>query len=462
MEERIREYRDLFDNFMNSLTPDMTKYANRVSRFVLPIIPKEIIINLCQDVSEIFANENILLELNSPCVIVGDIHGHILDLYRIIAAFHIPNPTHYLFLGDIVDRGEFSLESCALVFLMKVLFPDHVHIIRGNHEFSFLCTQGGFSQQLTDVYNDTPLLPNFIHAFSLMPLSAIIDDKIFCVHGGLGPSIFSVQQLKEIKRPIFDFGDPTIDSMLWSDPNTKVDFFGHSDRGTGCYFGSAAVADFLRSNNLSLLVRAHECVVQGIEYMFDNKLVTVFTASNYCGIVENQSGVLVVDSNGVSEKRFPPLPYLKRALAIFKKPLKSTRKLMKPSGLLQHNAMSAVVRRQNKAEISSMANPHTNAVNSLKRINQSYSATTSTALTGFNGYNALEIINQIEASLNTANLNANDTINSPNSNKTTMNTANNNNNPSTGNPRVLQPFQGKPQIIVRPNVAFQQRRFSMF
>jgi protein phosphatase len=277
------------------------------------------VIQLCADVKQIFADESVSLELPGPVVIVGDLHGQVLDLFRILRSYGPPVDRRYLFLGDIVDRGEFSLETCTLLFALKVRFPAAVYSIRGNHEFRFLCERCGFQAELAAVYGpDGRVFEAFLDAFSVMPLTAVIGRRLLCVHGGLGPRWFSLSQARQVERPLHDFGDDIVDAMLWSDPHSNVQNFEPSVRGSGFLFGPAALNEFLDTNGLLLLVRGHECVNSGCHFMFDDRVVTVFSASNYGGMISNNAAVLdVAQDCQWTVQRFQPLQYLKRGAAQF-------------------------------------------------------------------------------------------------------------------------------------------------
>jgi protein phosphatase len=288
---------------------------------LLPVLGSEEIILLCEAARDIFSAEDVSLSLTGPILIVGDLHGQILDLFRVLQTYGLPDQNKYLFLGDLVDRGEFSTETCALVWALKVKYRDKVFIIRGNHEFSFLCKQCGFHAEVTTIYGPgSRVFESFIESFSFMPLTAVINEQILCVHGGLGPSWFSLSQSRQVDRPVHEFGEDLLDAMLWSDPNPGIYMFEPSNRGAGYLFGEGALVEFLDSNRLKLLVRAHECVNTGCQFAFNDRLATVFGASNYGGLVSNDSAVLEISESSDHEVRqFPPLTYLKRDTVKFGK-----------------------------------------------------------------------------------------------------------------------------------------------
>lgn len=302
-------------------TSDLNLYAKHKYLLRLPFPNPNLIRDLFIEVRNIFETEAVILDVHSPVVVVGDLHGHILDLYRILTIFGLPSQRRrYLFLGDFVDRGEFSIEVIIIVFILKVLFPDQIFIIRGNHEFEFLCSQCGFMTQMIDFFGDNTLFNECETTFEYIPLAARIDNKILCVHGGIGPEFTSVSQLYSIRRPIDDY-DGIIDSLVWSDPNADVENgeYKQSTRGSGYLFGEKAVDAFMANNpNIEMIIRGHECVNEGVHFHFNNKICTVFSASNYCGIVGNQAGVLeLTGPMQYKSRQFPPIDWLYRADVLF-------------------------------------------------------------------------------------------------------------------------------------------------
>lgn len=287
----------------------------------LPHFQKEALIDLCNKTKEIFKNEDILLNLRSTnTYIIGDLHGNLFDVLRILKNIGLPNEKQatYIFLGDIVDRGEFSLETVLVIFLMKLLYPQNVYVIRGNHEFDSTCNEGGFKDDIIKFY-DLDTYNSFLDVFSYLPLGALVNNQVFCVHGGIGPNFHSLSQITQIKRPINDYKDDDIlISLLWSDPEENIQDFRNSYRGTGYVFGSDAFKRFTQNNNINLLVRGHECVDQGYQFLFGERLVTVFSASKYCGCAHNSAGIIQL-ANGLNPVaiEFQPMEYIERDMVTF-------------------------------------------------------------------------------------------------------------------------------------------------
>ena len=312
-------FKEIYKYYTPLILNDISEYENGNLQLVLPIIPKTILISLCENLSFIFQQEDILLEINQDCIVVGDLHGHILDLFRILKKFGSPPHQTYLFLGDIVDRGEFSLETITLIFVLKILWPKNIYIIRGNHEFAEMCQFCGFTNELKIVYNDNKIEQEFFKTFSNIPLGALIFNKIFCLHGGIGPSFEIIDQLKYISRPINNYNQEPIKSILWSDPILEKKGFSISTRGSGCLYGYDTINDFLIKNNLNFILRGHECIDEGVLSMFKNKLFTIFSASNYCGVQKNNSGIIIVSNFGHKYEPiiFTPLKYILRKSVVF-------------------------------------------------------------------------------------------------------------------------------------------------
>jgi protein phosphatase len=275
------------------------------------------VLMICHDVAAKFAKTPTLITLTSPVVVFGDIHGHTLDLARFYDLF-INNKKYsqgkFLFLGDLVDRGSFALESCLIIFLLILLYPDQVYSIRGNHEFDVMCREHGFYAQVLNSYPDEKVYHGFIEAFDQMPFGCKIDQNIICLHGGITQNLFSVDQVKRFPRPYHDFSNKLIDDILWGDPDDDARTpYKPSDRGYGYFFAEEPLAHFLTDNHLDLLVRAHECVESGCKYSLSQKCLTVFSASNYCGVIKNKAGVLIVESPHVRRtEELEALPYIQR------------------------------------------------------------------------------------------------------------------------------------------------------
>lgn len=251
---------------------------------------------LCLQSKEIFLSQPMLLELQAPIKIVGDVHGQYHDLLRLFEYGGYPPDANYLFLGDYVDRGRFSLETISLLLAYKIKYPENFFLLRGNHEAASINRLYGFYDECKRRYS-IKLWKIFTDCFNCLPIAAIIDEKIFCVHGGLSPEHHSMEQLKTVKRPTDVADTGIVCDLLWSDPLRNQTGWGENDRGVSFTFGEDVVGKFLEKHGLDLICRAHQVVEDGYEFFASRRLVTVFSAPNYCGEFDNAGAMLTVDEN---------------------------------------------------------------------------------------------------------------------------------------------------------------------
>ena len=314
--------RAIYECYKTLFRTNISEFEHGRLKLGLPVVPIPIMNSVCEAANQLFLKDPIVLDITGNVIVIGDLHGHILDLFRILQRFGSPSKQTYLFLGDLVDRGEFSTETLTLVLIMKVLWPENVYVIRGNHEFVQMWGDCGFMEEVLSLYGNDAVLQDFINVLSALPVAAIVNGRSLCVHGGIGPEFKSVDQLRALERPIHDFVDEPLVSLLWSDPVDKCDGFKPSARGSGFYFGQKETEAFLRSNNLDLIIRGHQCVKDGCEFMFNEHLVTVFSCSNYCGVEGNRAGVLLMRPHRPHDPvRMESLEYIRRDSAVM---LKST------------------------------------------------------------------------------------------------------------------------------------------
>jgi serine/threonine-protein phosphatase PP1 catalytic subunit len=252
---------------------------------------------LCQKVRPLFLSQPMLLELQPPITICGDIHGQYQDLLRFFLKCKYPPRTTYLFLGDYVDRGPQSIETVCLMFALKISFPDNFYMLRGNHECSYINRQFGFYDECMEHY-DVNVWHIFSDVFNCLPVAAVVDEKIFCVHGGISPELTDLSQIKNIERPLEVPEEGLLCDLLWADPDPTVEDWGANERGTSYVFGSQALGNFLKRFEFDLVCRAHQAVTGGYEFPFegDAGIVTLFSAPNYCGW-DNKGAVLHVDDD---------------------------------------------------------------------------------------------------------------------------------------------------------------------
>ncbi|KAK9343297.1 Metallo-dependent phosphatase-like protein [Lipomyces starkeyi] len=266
---------------------------------------------LCTKAREIFIQQPILLELEAPIKELGhmwyvtiasairltsDIHGQYYDLLRLFEYGGFPPEANYLFLGDYVDRGKQSLETICLLLAYKIKYPENFFILRGNHECASTNRIYGFYDECKRRYN-IKLWKTFTDCFNCLPIAAIIDEKIFTMHGGLSPDLNSMEQIRRIMRPtdIPDCG--LLCDLLWSDPDKDITGWSENDRGVSFTFGADVVSRFLQRHDMDLICRAHQVVEDGYDFFSKRQLVTLFSAPNYCGEFDNAGAMMSVDES---------------------------------------------------------------------------------------------------------------------------------------------------------------------
>ncbi|CAN6922708.1 unnamed protein product, partial [Brassica oleracea] len=254
--------------------------------------------SLCLKAMEILVEESNVQRVDAPVTLCGDIHGQFYDMMELFKVGGDCPKTNYLFLGDFVDRGYYSVETFLLLLALKVRYPDRITLIRGNHE-SRQITQVvyGFYDECLRKYGSVNVWRYCTDIFDYMSLSAVVENKIFCVHGGLSPAIITLDQIRTIDRKQEVPHDGAMCDLLWSDPEDIVDGWGLSPRGAGFLFGGSVVSSFNHTNNIDYIARAHQLVMEGYKWMFDSQIVTVWSAPNYCYRCGNVASILELDEN---------------------------------------------------------------------------------------------------------------------------------------------------------------------
>ena len=247
-----------------------------------------------ETVRGILMNQPCALELEAPVQIVGDVHGQYIDLLRIFETCGFPPSANYLFLGDYVDRGKNGLEVIILLLAYKVKYPENFFLLRGNHECASINRIYGFYDECKRRYS-IKLWKTFTDCFNCLPVCAVVDEKIICMHGGLSPDLHQLSQISRIMRPTDVPDQGLLCDLLWSDPDKDVKGWGENDRGVSYTFGADVVTSFLDKHDLDLVCRAHQVVEDGYEFFAKRQLVTVFSAPNYCGEFDNAGAMMSVD-----------------------------------------------------------------------------------------------------------------------------------------------------------------------
>lgn len=251
---------------------------------------------LISEAQIVISSQPIFLELSAPINICGDIHGQYYDLLRIFNFSGFPPSKNYLFLGDYVDRGSHNIETICLLLAYKIKYPENFFLLRGNHESETINRIYGFFEECKRRY-DITLWKKFTFLFNNFPIAALVEDKILCMHGGLSPELIDLNEIKEIKRPTDVPDNGMVCDLLWADPDKEVTGWGENERGVSYTFGADIVKTFCQKQGIELICRGHQVVEDGYEFFCNRKLVTIFSAPNYCDEFDNSAGIMVIDED---------------------------------------------------------------------------------------------------------------------------------------------------------------------
>ncbi|KAI4459152.1 serine/threonine-protein phosphatase pp2a-related [Holotrichia oblita] len=277
-------------------------------------LPENDLKKLCDKVNEILLEESNVQPVSTPVTVCGDIHGQFYDLEELFRKGGQVPDTNYVFLGDFVDRGYYSLETFTRLLTLKAKYPEKITLLRGNHESRQITQVYGFYDECLTKYGNVNAWKYCCGVFDLLTVAALIDEKILCVHGGLSPEVITVDQIRCLERNQEIPHKGAFCDLVWSDPE-DIEAWATSPRGAGYLFGAKVTHDFMRINNLSLICRAHQLVHEGYKYMFDDKLVTVWSAPNYCYRCGNIASILEFETTeNMTAKLFNAVPDSERVI----------------------------------------------------------------------------------------------------------------------------------------------------
>ncbi|CAK1583856.1 unnamed protein product [Parnassius mnemosyne] len=258
------------------------------------------------DVKAYLQKQPTLVDIKVPddqkFTVCGDIHGQFYDLMNIFKLNGLPSKSNpYLFNGDFVDRGSFSVECIFTLFSFKLLYPDHFFMSRGNHETLDMNRMYGFRGEVTFKYT-AQMADLFTEVYNWLPLAHCINNRVLVMHGGLFSSddvtLEDIQKVDRNKQPP---EDGIMCELLWSDPQPMLGR-ARSKRGVGCQFGPDVTENFLQKNGLDYIIRSHEVKNDGYEVAHDGKCITVFSAPNYCDTMGNLGAFITMYGKDLEPK----------------------------------------------------------------------------------------------------------------------------------------------------------------
>jgi serine/threonine-protein phosphatase 2B catalytic subunit len=284
-------------------------------------VGKPELVALVQAAADLFHGEPNCLSVSDPITIVGDVHGQYYDLLKVLELGGCPETHKYLFLGDYVDRGSFSVEIIILLYAIKLNYPKTFLLLRGNHESRQMTSFFNFRQECLVKY-DQEVYDLVMESFDRMPLCCVLNNNFFAVHGGISPGMASLSDLDKVYRRAEPAKEGLICDLLWADPCEKDGPFAHgfsknAVRGCSYFYNNEAVKHFLDRNKLLSLIRAHEAQVEGFKFHWPKSkglplAITIFSAPNYCDCYNNKGAIINFKNNIINVKQFnySPHPFL--------------------------------------------------------------------------------------------------------------------------------------------------------
>jgi len=287
--------------FLNNIIANPYKISKLEFRSILQIL---------RQAEDILKEETLLLELSvddfdSEIFVIGDIHGNMKSLLRLIEIIEQANPKYVIFLGDIVDRGPYQLECLILILTLKIQQTDKYFFLKGNHESLEINQYYGFYKDFMYRFKDKKKFKDVLALFKVLPFCALVNRSILCLHGGIPEDNDILRKLKGIKTQDLPLISKSIAKSLmhimWNDPKSNLNGFSDSFRGIDLkFFGEDVFNEFMRKNKLKYLIRSHEFYPEGYRWFFNKRLLSIFSSANYRGI--NPASYAIIKKNLVIPK----------------------------------------------------------------------------------------------------------------------------------------------------------------
>ena len=326
----------LIEKFIQTLLRPFDWFDEKVQEIHsnLPFTDEEIF-NLIEEVKPILEKDQSLIRIRSPCKIFGNLYGLYDDLMRYFESYGNPsddnqmgdiNVMQYIFLGDFCDRGFHSLEVIFLLFALKIKYPQFIYLIRGHHEDKTINIKYGLGQECIDrlsddIRDEQSIFANINSAFNLLPFGVLVDNNILMVHGGIGSSINTLEDIENIKRPleveqnVVNKEQLKVIDLLWSEYDDNIDNINMNKerdkfkKGFIVKYGKERLNKFMDDNKINLLIASHQFVPGGFCTFNNDKLLIVFSATNYMNKCGNIGGMITIAKKNVNKRMniFPKL-----------------------------------------------------------------------------------------------------------------------------------------------------------
>ena len=242
---------------------------------------------------KLFREETIILELNKEyqqgkVIVIGDLHGDLISLMKIVEIIKLENPKYVIFLGDIVDRGLHQLECFIFILALKIQDSNKYYLLKGNHETLEVNRKYGFFQDFLNRFKDPKKFNQVVAIYNALPYCALVNESILCLHGGIPEDFNAINRLRGLKTSeinlIYENTAKSLLQIMWNDPKPNLKGFTESFRGRDIkFFGEDVFRDFMRENELDYLIRAHERFPEGYKWFFNEQLLSIFSSTNYPG-----------------------------------------------------------------------------------------------------------------------------------------------------------------------------------
>ena len=300
---------NLINEFLQLLPNPDEEYTYYKKNSNIISLEKNYIINLINEALNQLKSSSPLIKLRSPVKIFGSINGQYNDLMRYFSLFGRPSElkgdiecVDYLFLGNFTNRGAFSLETICLLLALKIKYNGHFHLLRGNQEDLEISKLYGLAEECKEKLKEDINQPNSIFQrlcslFEYLPLAAVINNQIFCAHSGISKKGFSLNDIQRLKFPINVKNCPYAKDILWNVPggNDNINFNkGLPNEYKPEVFNANDVETFLKNNQLKMIIRSHDICEKGILNSFGDRVITIFSSTNYCGTYQNAGALIFI------------------------------------------------------------------------------------------------------------------------------------------------------------------------